>query len=105
MTKKKKLSELLNLIPESKQKIAESLIGELEFMTETLTALKAIIREKGAEEEYCNGKQHFTRERPAMGSYTKLIARYSTLFNQVCNLMSASKEDTQSALMDFLKDD
>ena len=97
-----KLNELLQCIPENKRSIAENLISELEFMTDTLTSLKAIIREKGAEEEFCNGKQHFTRERPAMNSYTKLIARYSTLFKQVCDLMNNSPEG-KTELMKFLQ--
>ena len=97
-----KLSKLLECIPENKRGIAENLVGELEFMTDTLTSLKAIIREKGAEEEFCNGKQHFTRERPAMNSYTKLIARYSTLFKQVCDLMINSPE-AKTELMKFLQ--
>lgn len=97
-----KLDELLQYIPENKRSIAERLISELEFMTDTLTSLKAIIREKGAEEEFCNGKQHFTRERPAMNSYTKLIARYSTLYKQVCDLMNNSPE-AKTELMKFLE--
>lgn len=97
-----KLDELLQYIPENKRSIAERLISELEFMTDTLTGLKAIIREKGAEEEFCNGKQHFTRERPAMNSYTKLIARYSTLYKQVCDLMNNSPE-AKTELMKFLE--
>ena len=99
MTKKK---QLLQLIPENKRSVAEKLIEELQFMTETLSELKKIIREKGAEEECINGKQRFTRERPAMASYTKLIARYSTLFKQVCGLMTDSPE-CKSDLANFLE--
>ena len=100
--KRSNLDHLLNFIAEDKKSIAKNLISELEFMAETLSDLKAIIREKGAEEEFCNGKQHFTRERPAMNSYTKLIARYSTLFKQVCCLMNDTPE-AQTELMSFLQ--
>lgn len=102
MTKQKQITALLKLIPENKRSVAERLIEELQFMTETLSELKTIIREKGAEEEYQNGKQCFTRERPAMTSYTKLIARYSTLFKQVCDLITDSPE-AKSELAEFLK--
>lgn len=100
--KRPSLEHLLNCIPEEKKSIGKNLISELEFMAETLSELKAIIREKGAEEEFNNGKQHFTRERPAMNSYTKLIARYSTLFKQVCYLMHNTPE-AKSELMSFLQ--
>ena len=62
---------------------------------------KKTIREKGAEIEISNGSQHWTKERPAMNSYTKLIARYSTLFKQLCELMQGA--NTKNELIEFLK--
>ena len=100
-SKLENIDNILELIPTEKQAIAKSIIQELIFMNETLENLKKTIREKGAEIEISNGSQHWTKERPAMNSYTKLIARYSTLFKQLCELMQGA--NTKNELIEFLK--
>lgn len=107
MARKKVIAELsaiLEKIPEDKQYIAQKLIDELIFMSETLTTLKRQIKQDGTQEHFEQGKQNFVRESPALTSYTKLIARYGAMYKQLCDLMPKSVEaDKSNALYDWMK--
>lgn len=98
------LSAILQKIPEDKQYIAQKLIDELVFMSDTLTTLKRQIKTDGTQEEFIQGKQNFVRESPALTSYTKLIARYGAMYKQLCDLMPKSVDtDKGNALYEWMK--
>lgn len=107
MPRKKKVAELtaiLEKIPEDKKYIGQKIIDELIFMDDTLVILKRNIKEKGTEEEFCQGKQQFTRESTALTSYTKMIQRYGSLYKQLTDLMPKTQEAEKSnAIYDFIK--
>ena len=107
-TKKQKITELeklLQRVPVERQYIARQLVEELVFINEALGKLKEIIREHGPEEPFKQGEQTFTRERPAMSSYIKLVPRYATLYRQFNELLGKVPEaERANAVYDFLKE-
>ena len=64
--RKNPLRELLERVPEDKYTVGAKIVEELLFMEETLTRLKAQVRESGEVEHFQNGKQDFYRESPAL---------------------------------------
>lgn len=108
MARRKKSADfdaILEKIPQEKKHIAQRLIDELLFMQDTLTDLKAKIRENGTTEQFIQGKQNFTREAPALTAYNKTIAQYSKLYKQLSDLIPKVQEAEKSnAVYDFLKD-
>lgn len=100
----KKLNKIKELVPEENKVIATNLIKELAFMSATLEELKDIVAEKGAVEDFQNGKQNFMRESPALKSYTALIPRYSNLYKQLISLVPEEVKETNSELLDFINE-
>ena len=97
------LKKMVQLVPEDRRSIAESLARELKFMTETLDKLKESIAMIGPVDEFKQGAQHFFRENPALKAYNTTIQRYSLLYKQLADLMPKQQADpTNSALADFL---
>lgn len=100
----KKLNKIKELVPDENKVIATNLIKELAFMSATLEELKDIVAEKGAVEDFQNGKQNFMRESPALKSYTALIPRYSNLYKQLISLVPEEVKETNSELLDFINE-
>jgi len=101
-----RLNDIIDLIPTEKKPIAAQLLKELVFMSETLENLKAAIKDKGEIDLFKQGKQEFYRESPAMKTYNTTVQRYGLLFKQFTDLLpKADKENEQSELFDFLRDE
>ena len=92
--KNTKYTEIYEKIPEDKKKVAEQLIIDLEFMDSTLSDLREIIKSEGTVEDFKQGKQQFTRESPALKSYTNLIKQRNATYTQLIGMLP--KVETQS---------
>lgn len=102
---KKDFASICEKIPSDKKIVADRLIDELIFMTETLADLKDMIRENGTVEHFEQGKQNFLRENPALKSYNTTIQRYSLLYKQLCDLAGKTQEAEKSnPVYDFIKE-
>ena len=105
MKKNTSFDEILKKIPEDKRYIGEKLVVELTFIEQTLTRLKAQIRDTGEVEHFQQGKQDFLRESPALKAYNTTVQRYSVMYRQLTDLMGKSAEAEKSnAVYDFLKE-
>ena len=82
-----KLKAIYELIPEDRRIIADDLIKEVYFITETLDELKENIKETGTVEKFEQGKQKFLRENPALKSYNTTIQRYCLVYKQLTDLI------------------
>jgi hypothetical protein len=83
----KKLDGIYNSIPDEKKVVAIDLMLELQFMSETLSELKATVKSDGAVEMFEQGKQKFMRESPALKGYNTTIQRYSAIYKQLTDLI------------------
>lgn len=101
---KQDFNELISKVPKDKQPIAEQLIKEIIFISETLSDLKKQIKENGTIEHFQQGKQNFLRESPALKSYNATIQKYSLLYRQLCDLAKTNESEVQNPLLDFVKD-
>lgn len=100
----KKVGRLLDNIPEDRQPIAKGLYEELEFMYETMAALKQQVREEGATAMFQQGRQEFLREHPALTAYNKTIQRYNQTYKQMIDLLPASNGNQEAdPLMEFIQ--
>lgn len=100
----KRLKAMVQLVPDERRIVAESLVDELTFMAETLDKLKDTVREKGVVEEFKNGKQEFLRESPALKAYNTTIQRYGGLYKQLVDMLPKQAQDNaDSALYEFVK--
>lgn len=98
------LKDLLGRIPDDKRIVAAKIVDELLFMEETLTRLKAQIRENGELEHFQQGKQDFYRESPALKSYNTTVQRYSILYKQLLEIIDKSADvEQQNPVYDFIK--
>ncbi|MBQ6739063.1 MAG: hypothetical protein IJQ57_11980 [Synergistaceae bacterium] len=97
-------SKILDTVADDKKAVAEALIDEIRFMQQTLNTLKDKIKENGTEELFQNGRQEINHEAPALNSYIKLVARYSSLYKQLCNLVKRQADDV-SELDTFIKEE
>ena len=103
--KKDEIEKLVQLVQDDKRMIAERLAAELSFMDETLEQLKNAVRQRGAVDEFKQGKQEFLRESPALKAYNTTIQRYSLLSKQLVDLLPKQAQDNaETALLDFLKE-
>lgn len=99
-----KVRKLIDVIPEDRRPVAESLLKELTFMERTLSELKRTVQEVGAVEHFENGKQKFVRENPALKSYNTTIQRYALIYKQFVDLLPAAvKPEAKDELAEFLK--
>ena len=103
---KSELKKILQSVPENKKAIASRIAEELIFLNETLTELKAQIKENGTIELFEQGAQKFYRESPALKSYNVTINRYSQLYKQLTDLLPKETEAHNAGeLYEFLKGD
>ena len=84
---KAKLSGILEQIPEDRREVANDLLKELNFMSETLDELKAKVKSSGAVTLFEQGKQKMIIENPAMKSYNTTIQRYGAIYKQLIDLI------------------
>lgn len=99
-----KLRAMVQLVPEERRVVAESLVGELDFMAETLIELKKAVKERGVVDHFKNGKQDFFRESPALKAYNTTIQRYGAVYKQLVDMLPKQAQDnTDSALYEFVK--
>ena len=89
-----KLKAIYDLIPEDRRIIADDLIKEISFITETLDELKENIKETGTVEKFEQGKQKFMRENPALKSYNTTIQRYCLVYKQLTDLIPKKEAKT-----------
>ena len=101
---KNEIQEILKNVSKEKKQIAKSILDELIFMKETLEKLKENIKKNGTEEIFQNGRQEINHETPALNSYIKLVARYGSLYRQLCNLLDEQPNEN-SELDEFLKNE
>ena len=98
-----KLNQIIKQVPPDKRPVAEHLLKELVFMSETLENLKATIKEKGEIDLFRQGKQEFLRESPAMKTYNTTVQRYGLLFKQFTDLLPKTDFGHEgSDLLDFM---
>ena len=86
-------AESFRKIDPARQMTARKLIGELLFMERQLLILKADIEEKGAVDNFVQGKQSMLRESPAMKSYCTLVARYGEMIRRFADLLPEKKDN------------
>lgn len=101
---KRQFNKILKQVPEDKKPIAESLIKELLFMTNTLDDLKEQVEERGTVDLFKQGSQEFLRESPALKAYNTTVQRYSLLYKQLSDLLPKGQtESKDNALYEFIK--
>ncbi len=101
---KRQFNKILKQVPEDKKPIAESLIKELLFMTNTLDDLKEQVEERGTVDLFKQGSQEFIRESPALKAYNTTVQRYSLLYKQLSDLLPKGQpESNDNALYEFIK--
>ena len=101
-----RLNQIIKQVPPDKRPVAEHILKELIFMSETLENLKATIKEKGEIDLFKQGKQEFLRESPAMKTYNTTVQRYGLLFKQFTDLLPKTDfEHEDSALLDFMNEE
>lgn len=89
-----KLREIFADIPPSKKALCEKLMQNAAFMAVTLEELQERINEEGAIIVARNGNGFdITQEHPAQRSYIAMIAKYSSVINQLSGLLPDSKTD------------
>ena len=99
-----RFDDILQRVPDDRRPIAEQLLKELVFMSETLENLKTTIKETGEIDLFKQGKQKFLRENPAMKTYNTTVQRYGLLFRQFTDLLPKQEgEEPKSELMEFLR--
>lgn len=91
------ISDLVAEVPADLQPMAKSLAAEIEFMAETMDALKADVRENGPVEEFVNGRQRMRRENPAMKSYNVTVRRFADTCKQLIALLPTDKDRAAAA--------
>lgn len=105
-SEKRKLNQIVKLVPDNKKAIASNIADELAFMTATLADLKEKVKEYGTIEHFQQGKQDFFRESPALKSYNTTIKQYSALYKQLCDLLPKDTQPIENdPLMDFINGD
>lgn len=89
-----KLKKVFADIPDNKKQLCEKLIQNAAFMSATLDELQEIINEQGPVIVAKNGNGFdITQEHPAQKSYVAMIAKYTTVMNQLSSLLPDSKSD------------
>lgn len=92
---KDKLNKIFADIPENKKKLCAKLIENAAFMAVTLEDLQEIVNEEGAIITAKNGNGFdITQEHPAQKSYVGMLAKYSSVINQLHNLLPDQKSES-----------
>lgn len=99
----KQIKKLLKFIPKDRLAIAQNIFNELVFIDRTLTKLKKQVDEEGVTTLFKQGKQEFIRENPALKAYNTTIAKYSTLYNQLIELLPPAGDGAEDELLNFIR--
>lgn len=92
---KDKLNIIFTDIPENKKRLCAKLIENAAFMAVTLEDLQDIVNTEGAIMVAKNGNGfEITQEHPAQKSYVGMLAKYSSVINQLQNLLPDQKSDS-----------
>lgn len=90
----KKLNKIFTGVSESKKDLCQRLIENAAFMAVTLEELQEKINEEGPIIVAKNGNGFdITQEHPAQKSYVAMMAKYTTVMNQLLNLLPDNKAD------------
>lgn len=90
-----KLTKIFANIPQSKKDLVETLIQNAAFMAATLAELQEIINEEGPVITSTNGNGFdVTQEHPAQRSYVGMMAKYTTVINQLSALLPDAKAES-----------
>lgn len=89
-----KLTKIFANIPQNKKDLCETLIQNAAFMSATLSELQEIINKEGPVTVSTNGNGfEVMQEHPAQRSYVGMMAKYTTVINQLSSLLPDSKTD------------
>lgn len=92
---KLKLKRMLADVPDSKKKLVEKLIENAAFMAVTLEDMMIQINDEGSVITCKNGNGFdITQEHPAQKAYVAMMAKYSTVINQLIALQPDNKSDS-----------
>jgi len=92
---KDKLNKIFADIPENKKKLCAKLVENAAFMAITLEDLQEVVNSEGAIITAKNGNGFdITQEHPAQKSYVGMLAKYSSVINQLSNLLPDQKSET-----------
>lgn len=91
------LKKTLNEMDSDKAKLGLSLLSEIEFMSNTLSALKKDVNDNGVVTEMCQGAYNIQRANPSLQAYNVTIKNYNSLIKQLADLLPKEEyvsEDT-----------
>lgn len=99
-----RIKKMYKELSKEKIKVVEGLINEAAFMKITLEGIRQELLEEGTTQWFQQGSQKFKRQHPSVDIYTTMISKYSTVMNQLLNLLpEEEKKKEGDALMDFVK--
>lgn len=101
--KKRKIKKLFRDLPTEKKQFAEGLINQFAVTSVTLERLADAINNGDLIEDFVQGAQKMRRESPALRAYNTTIKSFSTLTNQLINLLPEKEKKTAGdELMQFI---
>ena len=92
--KKRKIKKLFRDLPTEKKQFAEGLINQFAVTSVTLERLADAINNGDLIEDFVQGAQKMRRESPALRAYNTTIKSFSTLTNQLINLLPEKEKKT-----------
>ena len=103
VAKKRKIKKLFRDLPTEKKQFAEGLINQFAVTSVTLERLADAINNGDLIEDFVQGAQKMRRESPALRAYNTTIKSFSTLTNQLINLLPEKEKKTAGdELMQFI---
>lgn len=91
-------------LDDDRKELANSLLKELEFMNNTLEALKDNVDKVGVITKMCQGKYDIERANPALNQYNVLIKNYTSCIKQLNDLLPKDISGTDDDLDEFIND-
>ncbi len=102
--KLKNIKKSIKILPKEKQDVANSLLDEAMFCTDTLMELKKIVIADGVITEMEQGDYSIMRENPALKSYNSTIKNYQNLMKLLSDLFAnIPVEEKPDELEEFCK--
>ena len=84
----KNIEKAIKKLDKTKQDVANSLLKEAKFCTETLEKLKTEVINEGVVTDMEQGDYSIKRENPALKSYNTPIKNYQNIMKQITDLFS-----------------
>lgn len=94
----------IDKLEEDRKELANSLLKELEFMDETLEALKDSVNKSGVITKMCQGKYDIERANPALNQYNVLIKNYTSCIKQLNDILPKELSCADDELDGFVND-